>query len=175
VTVMSRGSTPPDEGLVAGTSGGSCSAARLPALSITLKEEVRLPVSAPTAPIEGRAPSAPSQGTKKSRLLRPSGPSKPARLSAMERRRSLTGWAFIVPAAALIVLVNFWPMIQALFLSLKTGHGTKLHWAEPLWSNYSRLLQDDQFRLTLSTTVLYLVIQVPIMLGIAIWEFSATE
>ena len=124
-------------------------------------------MSAPTAPIEGRARSAPSQGTKKSRLLRPSGPSKPARLSAMERRRSLTGWAFIVPAAALIVLVNFWPMIQALFLSLKTGHGTKLHWAEPLWSNYSRLLQDDQFRLTLSTTVLYLVIQVPIMLGIA--------
>jgi len=95
-------------------------------------------MSAPTAPTEGRAPSAPPPGTKTSR---PSRPPKAAPLSAIQRRRSLTGWTFIVPAAAIIVLVNFWPMIQALFLSLKTGRGTKLHWAEPLWLNYQRLLR----------------------------------
>jgi len=121
-------------------------------------------VSAPTAPTEGRAPSAPPPGTKKSR---PSRPPKAAPLSAIQRRRSLTGWTFIIPAAAIIVLVNFWPMIQALFLSLKTGRGTKLNWAEPLWLNYQRLFQDDQFRLTLSTTFIYLIIQVPIMLLLA--------
>ena len=62
------------------------------------------------------------------------------------------------------MLVNFWPMIQALFLSLQTGRGTRLSWAEPLWLNYQRLFQDEKFRLTLSTTFIYLIIQVPIML-----------
>jgi lactose/L-arabinose transport system permease protein len=68
---------------------------------------------------------------------------------------------------ALIVLVNFWPMIQALFLSLQTGRGTRLSWAEPLWLNYQRLFEDETFRLTLSTTFIYLIIQVPIMLVLA--------
>lgn len=76
-------------------------------------------MSAPTAPTEDRAPSAPPPGTKES-----SGRSKRVPLSAIARRRSLTGWTFLIPAAALIVLVNFWPMIQALFLSLQTGRGT---------------------------------------------------
>ena len=121
-------------------------------------------MSVPTAPTEGRAPSVTPPGTKKSR---PARLPKAAPLSAIQRRRSLTGWTFIIPAAAIIVLVNFWPMIQALFLSLKTGRGTQLSWAEPLWLNYQRLLQDDQFKLTLSTTFIYLIIQVPIMLLLA--------
>jgi len=121
-------------------------------------------VSVSTAPTEGHAPSVTPPGTKKSR---PSKLPKAAPLSAIQRRRSLTGWTFIIPAAAIIVLVNFWPMIQALFLSLKTGRGTQLSWAEPLWLNYQRLLQDDQFKLTLSTTSSYLIIQVPIMLLLA--------
>ncbi|WP_315093277.1 sugar ABC transporter permease [uncultured Cellulomonas sp.] len=121
-------------------------------------------MTAPTAPTEGRAPSVRPPGTKRSRPTRlPKAPP----LSAIERRRSLTGWTFILPAAFFIVLANFWPMIQALFLSLQTGRGTRLSWAEPLWSNYQRLFQDDQFRLTLTTTFIYLVIQVPIMLLLA--------
>jgi len=39
----------------------------------------------------------------------------------MEQRRNLTGWVFLLPAALLIALMNFWPMIQALVLSFKTG------------------------------------------------------
>jgi len=85
----------------------------------------------------------------------------------MARRRSLTGWAFIAPAAILIFVMNFWPMIQAFILSFKTGRGNKLSLADPIWFNYARLLHDDIFKQTLLTTLLYLVVQVPIMLGLA--------
>ena len=86
----------------------------------------------------------------------------------MERRRSLTGWVFLIPAALLILWMNFYPMVQAFVLSLKTGRGTKLSFANPLTYNYARLFQDDVFRLTLKNTFIYLVIQVPVMLVLAL-------
>lgn len=96
-----------------------------------------------------------------------SGRERRPKISAMARRRSLTGWAFIAPAAILIFVMNFWPMIQAFILSFKTGRGNKLSLADPIWFNYARLLHDDIFKQTLLTTLLYLVVQVPIMLGLA--------
>ena len=89
-------------------------------------------------------------------------------LSLPERRRSLTGWAFLLPAALLIAAMSFWPMIQAFILSLKTGRGRRLSWAEPLWYNYQRLLDDAVFHTTLVNTAIYLVVQVPIMLILAL-------
>ncbi|MGQ4495632.1 carbohydrate ABC transporter permease [Dermabacteraceae bacterium P13115] len=85
-----------------------------------------------------------------------------------ERRRSLTGWAFLIPAALLICVMSFWPMLQAALLSLKTGRGANLNFADPLWYNYERLIDDELFHLTLGNTFIYLIIQVPIMLTIAI-------
>ncbi|MDY0912785.1 carbohydrate ABC transporter permease [Rathayibacter festucae] len=85
-----------------------------------------------------------------------------------ERRRSLTGWAFLLPAAVLIFLVSFLPMIQAFLLSLQTGRGANLSYAQPFWLNYERLLQDEIFRLTLQNTFIYLIIQVPVMLIMAL-------
>lgn len=91
-----------------------------------------------------------------------------SRAMTSERRRSLTGWAFLLPAALLIVLMSFYPMLQAFLLSLQTGKGTRLRYAEPLWSNYSRLLSDERFLETVRSTFLYLLIQVPIMLALAL-------
>jgi len=108
--------------------------------------------------VADRAPHTESKGTK---------PSKP-RLSPAARKRSLTGWLFIAPAAFLILVMNFWPMFQAFILSLKTGRGNNLTVADPLWENYTRLLHDDIFKQTLGNTLLYLVIQVPIMLILAL-------
>jgi len=85
----------------------------------------------------------------------------------MERRRSLTGWVFLLPASLLILALSFWPMIQAFILSMQTGRGARLAFADPLWMNYRRLLNDDLFMMTLKTTFLYLLIQVPIMLLLA--------
>lgn len=84
--------------------------------------------------------------------------------SPAARRRSLTGWAFLIPAAALIGIMMFWPMFQALILSMKRGRGTALNFADPLWFNYARMLDDEVFKLTVKNTLLYLAIQVPLML-----------
>ncbi|BDA64786.1 lactose ABC transporter permease [Actinomyces capricornis] len=58
-------------------------------------------------------------------------------------------------------------MLQAFLLSMQTGKGTRLRYAEPLWSNYQRLLSDETFLMTLRTTFIYLLVQVPIMLVLA--------
>ena len=74
----------------------------------------------------------------------------------------------LIPAALLILITSFWPMFEALLLSMQTGKGTNLNWAEPLWYNYARLFQDTTFKLTLGNTFVYLIIQVPIMLVLAL-------
>ncbi|MCB0910399.1 MAG: sugar ABC transporter permease [Propionibacteriaceae bacterium] len=74
---------------------------------------------------------------------------------------------FLLPAALLILVMNFWPMIQAFLLSLQTGRGTRMNWADPLWYNYQRLFSDEIFGLTVQNTFIYLIIQVPIMLVVA--------
>ena len=84
-----------------------------------------------------------------------------------QRRWNLTGWGFLIPAALLIAVMSFIPMIQALLLSLQTGRGSRLSWADPLWLNFERLLSDEIFKLTVFNTFFYLVIQVPIMLVLA--------
>lgn len=85
-----------------------------------------------------------------------------------EQRRNLTGWVFLIPAALLIAWMNFWPMIQAFVLSLQTGRGTRLKWAEPPTFNYARLFSDEIFGMTVQNTFIYLIIQVPIMLVLAL-------
>lgn len=84
-----------------------------------------------------------------------------------ERRRGLTGWGFLLPASLVILVVSFIPMIQAFFLSLQTGRGTNFTWADPLWSNFERMLSDEIFKLTMLNTFIYLIIQVPVMLVLA--------
>ncbi|WP_223907177.1 carbohydrate ABC transporter permease [Actinomyces capricornis] len=110
----------------------------------------------------GPAREAARAGAQGSAGARPgSGPTR------SERRRSLIGWAFLAPASLLILVMSFYPMLQAFLLSMQTGKGTRLRYAEPLWSNYQRLLSDETFLMTLRTTFIYLLVQVPIMLVLA--------
>ena len=114
--------------------------------------------------------------TERSRVavLKTAGPddagSPPAkrRRFGIEAQRNLTGWIFLIPAAVLILWMNFWPMAQAFILSMQTGRGTRLDFAEPLWYNYQRLFSDEIFKLTVQNTFIYLIIQVPIMLIVAL-------
>lgn len=84
------------------------------------------------------------------------------------QRHNLIGWWFLIPAAALIFIMNFYPMFKAFLLSLQTGRGRQLNYADPLWSNYARLFEDEIFLLTMRNTFIYLIIQVPIMLILAL-------
>lgn len=83
-------------------------------------------------------------------------------------KQSAAGWCFLLPATLLIAIMNFWPMIQALITSLKTGSSANMVWAEPIFYNYTRMFQDKLFLRSVGNTFLYLIIQVPIMLVLAI-------
>ncbi len=83
-------------------------------------------------------------------------------------KQSAAGWGFLLPATLLIAIMNFWPMIQALITSLKTGSSANMVWSDPIFNNYTRMFQDKLFLRSVGNTFLYLLIQVPIMLVLAI-------
>ena len=80
----------------------------------------------------------------------------------LNRKQGLIGWAFLFVGAALIIWMNFYPMVRGFLFSLQTGVGAQMQYAGLL--NYRRLLEDPQFRQTIGNTFFYLVIQVPIMM-----------
>lgn len=84
----------------------------------------------------------------------------------MEQKRNLTGWAFLLPAALLIFVFCFYPMVQALILSFQKGTGSAVQLAG--FANYVRILKDATFQQCLFNTIFYFVIQVPIMLILAL-------
>lgn len=81
-------------------------------------------------------------------------------------RQNLAGWSFLMPATILIFIMSFMPMFQALILSFKTGIGAKQTFAGTL--NYTRMFQDKIFMQALANNFIYLIIQVPIMLILAL-------
>ena len=83
-------------------------------------------------------------------------------------KQSAAGWAFLTPATILIAIMAFWPMIQAFIMSLQTGSSANLHWNEPIFNNYTRMFSDKVFLTSIGNTFLYLIVQVPIMLILAI-------
>jgi lactose/L-arabinose transport system permease protein len=93
---------------------------------------------------------------------------KNKRFWTIERRHSATGWIFLLPAVLLIFIFSFWPMFQALLTSSKRGLPTALQYSDPLWRNYQRMLSDKVFVQSVTNTITYLIIQVPIMLVLAI-------
>ncbi|WP_211228350.1 carbohydrate ABC transporter permease [Paenibacillus pinihumi] len=85
----------------------------------------------------------------------------------LRARNNLIGWSFIVIAVIMICLFYFYPMIQALILSFQSGTGTNLTFVG--FGNYQRLFSDTTFLTTLGNTFLFLIIQVPIMILLAIF------
>lgn len=75
-------------------------------------------------------------------------------------------WLFILPSIILVTVLVFYPMVQAFIISLKSGMGNNLSFVGI--DNYKRLLTDSTFKKALFNTVLYLIIQVPIMIILAL-------
>ncbi len=46
------------------------------------------------------------------------------------QKQAVAGWIFLTPATILIAIMAFWPIIQALFTSFKTGSSANMTWAE---------------------------------------------
>jgi len=77
-------------------------------------------------------------------------------------KSTIAGWQFVLWPSLLIMLFSFYPMIQSLFLSFQSGKGTVYSFVGI--KNYVRLFSDPMFLQAVSNTLLYLVVQVPIML-----------
>lgn len=86
---------------------------------------------------------------------------------SLRTKNTAIGWSFITIASAMICLFYFYPMVQAFILSLQSGTGTNLTFVG--FDNYARLLKDPTFLTTVKNTVIYLIIQVPVMILLALF------
>ncbi|MBD1379468.1 carbohydrate ABC transporter permease [Metabacillus arenae] len=77
------------------------------------------------------------------------------------------GWSFITVASLMICLFYFYPMVQALIMSFQSGAGTNLKFTG--FENYARLFTDPTFISAVTNTVIYLLIQVPVMILLALF------
>jgi multiple sugar transport system permease protein len=83
------------------------------------------------------------------------------------QRRNWQGWVFVAPFMAVFVLVFIAPLAFAIYLSLYRKQmigGTTFVGLE----NYTQLMSDSNFWSALSRVLLFLAIQVPIMLILAL-------
>ncbi|MFT4104515.1 MAG: sugar ABC transporter permease [Lacrimispora sp.] len=85
---------------------------------------------------------------------------------SLGQKQSLAGWTFLTPAVILIAVMSFLPMIRALFLSFQAGIGANMKWTG--MTNYIRMFKDPVFTQALKNNFIYLIIQVPIMLVLAL-------
>jgi len=85
---------------------------------------------------------------------------------SLETKYGRAGWLFVTPAAILIFVLNFFPMIRAFFLSLQSGVASNLHYTG--LRNYIRLFQDERFLYSVRNVFIYLIFQVPLMLFMAL-------
>ena len=82
-------------------------------------------------------------------------------------KQKIAGWAYLFPATILICIMSFYPIIQAIFTSFKTGQSANMSWCDPAGYNYTRMFQDAIFKTSVKNTFLYLIIEVPVMLVLA--------
>ncbi|MFC4499645.1 MULTISPECIES: carbohydrate ABC transporter permease [Streptomyces] len=92
---------------------------------------------------------------------------RPAPPPAKRDRRSWTGWGFIGPFVAVFALVFLAPIAYSIYLSLFRDQLIGGNHFVGL-DNYTNALKDDAFWSAVGRVALFLVVQVPIMLGIAL-------
>ncbi len=82
------------------------------------------------------------------------------------KKININGWFFVSIASILITIFAIYPIIQALILSTESGKGTVTQFVG--LGNYKRLFLDPMFRTALKNTMIFLIIQVPIMIILAL-------
>lgn len=82
-------------------------------------------------------------------------------------KTKIWGWVFIIIPTLLIMLFYFYPMFESLKLSLSSGSGNNLTFIG--LDNYKRLIKDPVFINALKNTLIFLVVQVPVMIVLAMF------
>ncbi|WP_407654342.1 MULTISPECIES: carbohydrate ABC transporter permease [Caproicibacterium] len=85
---------------------------------------------------------------------------------SLEKKLNRWGWGFVSLSVILISVFVFIPMIGALIMSFQTGKGVNMHFGGV--TNYVRLFHDETVGKALGNTLIYLVVQVPVMLVLAL-------
>ena len=76
------------------------------------------------------------------------------------------GWIFVAPALTLLGAFMVYPIIWSLWMSLQTGKGLNFKFGG--LTNITRLTKDPVFQHALSNTLIFLIVQVPIMIVLAL-------
>ncbi|GGT81157.1 lactose ABC transporter permease [Actinomadura citrea] len=100
-----------------------------------------------------------------------SGPARTARPDAPPRRRErwrrrCTPWTFAGPAAALLALFFAYPLLAGLYQSFTADRDGVTTWVG--LAQYRRMAADPVFWAALRNTGLILLVQVPVMIGLAL-------
>ena len=84
----------------------------------------------------------------------------------IKNKQDGTAMLFIIPSLILVTLFIFYPMAQSFITSFQTGVGNNMRFTGI--DNYIRLFSDATFKKALGNTILYLLVQVPIMIVLAL-------
>jgi lactose/L-arabinose transport system permease protein len=86
--------------------------------------------------------------------------------SGISTRENRAGWIFIAPAMVLLGIFMVYPILWSLWMSFQVGKGMNFHFGG--FANVYRMTQDPVFLRALSNTLIFLVVQVPIMIVMAL-------
>jgi len=89
-----------------------------------------------------------------------------ARAGGLKRYYDVNGWLFIAPSILLIAVFLIYPIFSSLSWSLYTGKGLMIKFGG--FANIVRLWNDPVFLHALSNTIIFFVVQVPIMIMLAL-------
>lgn len=90
---------------------------------------------------------------------------------SLAKRQSVSGWVLLAPAMVLILCLSIYPAVKALLTSFQKGAGQNMSWVG--LANYARIFKDRVFQQSLINCIVYLIVQVPIMLVLALVLASA--
>jgi lactose/L-arabinose transport system permease protein len=82
------------------------------------------------------------------------------------RQKSAVAYAFLLPYLAVFALFWAWPIVQSIVFSFQNTRGARAVFS--LSANWGRLAGDPVFLRALAHTLIFLVVQVPLMLALAI-------
>ncbi|GLQ09956.1 lactose ABC transporter permease [Devosia yakushimensis] len=86
--------------------------------------------------------------------------------SSLVRNEQINGWAFVMPALVLLGIFMVYPILWSLWMSFQVGRGMNFSFGG--LANIIRLTQDTVFIRALTNTLLFLAVQVPVMLVLAL-------
>lgn len=82
------------------------------------------------------------------------------------QKQNRSGWILLAPAMLLILAFSIYPALKALITSFQSGAGQNMQWVGI--GNYLRVFKDKIFIQSLLNCIVYLIVQVPIMLVLAL-------